>query len=71
MTTAAQALWDLLRPLGPYGSGGKFTLGELKSEGAALDGAEGGLTELEREAFLTRRRAGAWNGWRACSPAAR
>lgn len=52
MTTAAQALWDLLRPLGPYGSGGKFTLGELKSEGAALDGAEGELAELEREAFL-------------------
>lgn len=48
----ADYLWELLAPLGPYGSGGIYAAGELSCEGAALDGAAGELDRLEREAFL-------------------
>ncbi|MDD5937745.1 MAG: DUF2313 domain-containing protein [Clostridiales bacterium] len=47
----AEYLWELLKPMGPYRKG-VYTAGELDGVGAALDGVSGGLTELEREAFL-------------------
>lgn len=45
-------LRDLLRPLGVYDLQAPFNGGELDAMGAALDGVEGTLEELEREMCL-------------------
>lgn len=52
MSVHAERLWDLLLPLGPYTRQGVYTAGELAGEGAALDGVEAALSDLEREAML-------------------
>lgn len=52
MSGHADRLWELLLPLGPYSRQGAYTAGELAGEGAALDGVEAALDELEGEAFL-------------------
>ena len=49
----AQYLKELLRPLGVYNLEAPFSGGELDTEGAALDGAEGRLVEVGREIDLT------------------
>ena len=49
----AQYLRELLRPLGVYDLEAPFSGGELDTEGAALDGAEGALEEVGREVDLT------------------
>ena len=49
----AQYLKELLRPLGVYNLEAPFSGGELDTEGAALDGAEGRLEEVGREIDLT------------------
>lgn len=48
----AQYLRQLLRPLGVYDVESRYLGGELESEGLALDGVEGVLDELQREANL-------------------
>lgn len=45
-------LRDLLAPLGIYRTDGGVSGGEISALGAALDGAYGALSELERELFL-------------------
>ncbi len=49
----ADYLRELLRPLGVYDLNAPFNGGELDAGGAALDGVEGALDELHREADLT------------------
>lgn len=48
----AQYLRQLLRPLGVYDVDSRYLGGELEAEGRALDGVEGLLDEVQREANL-------------------
>ena len=49
----AEALKDLLRPLGVYRLEGGYGAGELTSAGVVLDACESEVDRVEREMFLT------------------
>lgn len=48
----AQYLSQLLRPLGVYDVDAPYFRGELETQGAALDGAEAALDEVQRESCV-------------------